>query len=281
MTWKELLEEFGKDIRSTKAENTIKSYEYAISRWDFPDKPDKEMVRARLSKWKGTMSNNTIILWGQALKYVMNNYYDEFPSKTRRDIIQLLNEVKPEKAVVVTAKKSQVEEVIYSSEPRWAVCVALMFYAGLRLNEVYQLDISEINFDENYIFIPVEKSKTRVARQVPLHHSLKKILKGYIKLSRPGLAAPDIVEATDRLIITANGPAAYSYIMKKVKESCRGAGFDALHDHAFRRGFGTTLGKNGVNLEKIRDLMGHEDVSTTSRYVDFDLDDKREDIEAI
>ena len=281
MTWKELLNEFEKDIRSTKADNTIKTYLYAMSRWDFPDKPNKDMVRDRLSKWKNTISNNTIILWSRALKYIINNYYDEFSSDDRRDIIQLLNTVKPSKAIVVTAKKVDVEDVINSADPRWAVCIALMFYAGLRLNEVQQLDIHEINFDEDYIFIPIEKSKTRAARQVPLHHRLKKILIGYLTYTRPGLASEEVLNKQDRLIMTKRGPAAYSYIMKEVKTSCREAGCEELHDHAFRRGFGTTLGKQGVNLEIIRDLMGHESLATTSRYVNFDLDDKRVNIEAI
>jgi site-specific recombinase XerD len=44
-------------------------------------------------------------------------------------------------------------------------------------------------------------------------------------------------------------------------------------NHALRSTFGKTLWRNGVPIEKVSELMGHEDTRTTPRYLALSQDD--------
>jgi integrase len=49
--------------------------------------------------------------------------------------------------------------------------------------------------------------------------------------------------------------------------------------HSLRHSFGTECARRGVPVMTLRDLMGHEDASTTQRYVTVTSADKRNAIE--
>ena len=51
------------------------------------------------------------------------------------------------------------------------------------------------------------------------------------------------------------------------KATCRRAGIDDLHVHDLRREAACRWFEAGVPLHHIRDLLGHADISTTSRYL--------------
>ena len=51
--------------------------------------------------------------------------------------------------------------------------------------------------------------------------------------------------------------------------------------HSLRHTFGTELANRGVDIETLRDLMGHKDISTTQRYLHTTRDRKRDAVERL
>ena len=49
--------------------------------------------------------------------------------------------------------------------------------------------------------------------------------------------------------------------------------------HSLRHSFGTRLGAQGVDVETLRELMGHADISTTQRYLQTTEEQKRKAVE--
>ena len=50
-------------------------------------------------------------------------------------------------------------------------------------------------------------------------------------------------------------------------------GLSKLHPHMLRHTLASKLHSNGVSVIMIKEIMGHTNVSTTERYIHFDLDD--------
>ena len=53
------------------------------------------------------------------------------------------------------------------------------------------------------------------------------------------------------------------------------------HAHAFRRSVATGLVRNGANVVAVKNLLGHDRLSTTQRYVATSLDDVRRAVEML
>ena len=58
-----------------------------------------------------------------------------------------------------------------------------------------------------------------------------------------------------------------NFISKQFKKSVRAAGLDdKIHFHTLRHSFASMLVQRGVSLYVVKDLLGHEDLSTTQIY---------------
>lgn len=65
------------------------------------------------------------------------------------------------------------------------------------------------------------------------------------------------------------------------REACAKAGLQGVWLHDLRRTYGTWLMQNGANLGAIRDLLGHSDITMTSRYLGTTGSDLREAIKGL
>jgi site-specific recombinase XerD len=135
--------------------------------------------------------------------------------------------------------------------------VATFLYTGLRSNELRLLDIEDLDFEAMTVFVRFGKrAKQRI---VPLHAEAAAALEAHLDGR------------------TANGPVfesnrgqriSYDRLHSLVVDLGRQAGLrKALHPHALRHSFAVSLLDAGVDLETIRDLMGHESIQTTSIYL--------------
>lgn len=57
------------------------------------------------------------------------------------------------------------------------------------------------------------------------------------------------------------------FVSKQFKKSVRAAGLnDKIHFHTLRHSFASMLVQRGVSLYVVKELLGHEDLSTTQIY---------------
>lgn len=134
--------------------------------------------------------------------------------------------------------------------------VMLLIDTGIRRSEVVSIKVKNINFSNNTIYLDVTKSKR--SRVVPFTNATSVLLKKYI----------ESLENSDKLFNMT--PSGVNSLFDRIQSKL---GFNKLHPHMLRHTLSTKLHKNNVSLMIIQKVMGHQNVSTTQRYIHFDLDD--------
>jgi integrase/recombinase XerD len=130
--------------------------------------------------------------------------------------------------------------------------------AGLRLNEVLHLKLTDI--DSERMILRVDQGKGKKDRNVMLSPALLVTLRAYWKQSRPrtwlfpGLKGKKPLNAT--------------VIQRAFTEAKNAAGIaKPVSFHSLRHSFATHLLESGVNVRTIQALLGHRSLGSTQRYV--------------
>ena len=153
--------------------------------------------------------------------------------------------------------------------------LSLICYLGLRISDVVNLKLNNIDFNENKISIIQYKTDNLLT--LPLIDKVKYPLLDYLKNVRPKC---DL----DYVFITYEEPYKHnskirnhSYIIKNylikanVDIDGRKHGF-----HSLRHSFSTLLLKENTSLYSISTILGHQDIKTTMTYLDIDTSKLKE-----
>jgi integrase/recombinase XerD len=137
------------------------------------------------------------------------------------------------------------------------VALTAAYAAGLRASEVTRLKVCDI--DSKRMVIRVEHGKGGKERYVMLSKQLLAMLRDYWRSERP------------ELFLFPGRPSDKPIDPNVLNVSCRAAALAAGLDktvsvHVLRHSFATHLLENGVDLRIIQALLGHESLSTTTRY---------------
>ena len=140
--------------------------------------------------------------------------------------------------------------------------LAVYYGCGLRRNEGLNLDASDILFDKSLVY--VRKGKNYKERYVPMADGVKEELQNYVDFARPAL----VVSPTKALFLGVKGDRLGSNAMaerlqglKRKAEIDKEAGL-----HALRHSIATHLLQSGMELEKIRQFLGHGSLESTQIY---------------
>jgi len=157
-----------------------------------------------------------------------------------------------------------------------AIC-RLMAEAGLRVQEVSDLNIVDICLEKRRENVTVRDGKGGKFRIVPLNkdliESLEKWMK-YRKGNNPEKNAPLFLsERNTRLTDRA--------IKYMVAAYAKDAGLEDVSSHPLRHTFCKNLTDAGVRLEQIAYLAGHDSLETTRRYLRPSDNDLRKSVELI
>jgi len=140
--------------------------------------------------------------------------------------------------------------------------ISTFLYTGLRLSELRELNLSDIDFKSGTIL--VEKGKGRKQRLLPLHDELELVIRSYLENIRCTI---DIIEK-EAVFLKPNGRRMTSRaIGYALERSLLRAGLNRKYTpHKLRHTFATQLLHHGGDLLEIKKLLGHEQLSTTSIY---------------
>jgi integrase/recombinase XerD len=138
----------------------------------------------------------------------------------------------------------------------------LLYACGLRVSELCELDVSQVNVSAGVVKVFGKGSKERL---VPLGEEAQTWLQKYIKKARPQLLK---VEASGVLFPSNRGQhMTRQTFWHRIKRHGVAAGIDkALSPHVIRHAFATHLLNHGADLRVIQMLLGHSDLSTTQIY---------------
>lgn len=159
--------------------------------------------------------------------------------------------------------KAMFEEAKSSDRDR--LLLECMFYLGLRNSEVQNLRIDDIDLINRNV--KVVKGKGKKDRYVPIPtDQLIQDIKQYTQDRQEGR----LFDISDR------------HIRRVVKQYAIAAGLrkaNEIHPHTLRHSYATHLQNQGVPLNVIQQILGHERIETTTVYVHLGLERVREHVQ--
>ena len=152
-----------------------------------------------------------------------------------------------------------------------------LYGSGLRVSELINLKISDLNFDENLLLITGKGNKQRL---VPLGGVCKQKLKVYLEEVR--IHVPVKKEYQDIVFLNQHGrQLTRAMIFTIVRQTAANAGMEKkISPHTFRHSFATHLLENGADLRSIQLMMGHENITTTEVYMHLDTEHLSKSLQA-
>lgn len=144
--------------------------------------------------------------------------------------------------------------------------IDLLISTGLRVSEVSNVLLSEINWDEKTIIIHGKGDKDRI---VPFSVRCKKHLQEYL-LER-GISISDYLFCTSRKPYGKLSTGAINQIVQKVGTRI---GLPKITVHCFRRYMASDLNKKDVSPVIIQGILGHSSFETTQKHYLADSYDK-------
>ncbi len=136
----------------------------------------------------------------------------------------------------------------------------VMYATGLRVSEVINLKLPDIEWESGYLTCYGKGSKQR---RVPLGRSALKFLTRYMPVRQRLLG--DV--SSHYLFVEKGGrPLTRQKVWKLVKEYGREAGISYVTPHTLRHSFATVLLEHGADLRSVQLMLGHSDISTTQIY---------------
>ncbi len=152
------------------------------------------------------------------------------------------------------------------------VCECL-YGLGLRVSELVSLELSQINFMTGECRVIGKRDKERIAIMGDITIG---ILKRYVDDFRGAANKTD----SKTLILSNKGlPITVRSIQRIVKKCSLEQGIDPpLTPHVLRHCYASDLYKGGADISIIKELLGHEHVSTTEIYTHVAMDELKETI---
>jgi site-specific recombinase XerD len=129
----------------------------------------------------------------------------------------------------------------------------VLYSGGLRSAEVVGLDLSDVDFEQEAIYVRGKGGKERV---VPLGEEAAHHVASYLRDGRPSLARG----AEDALFLSARGRRLDTSTVRRL----------VRNPHRLRHAFATHLLEGGADLRTIQELLGHASLSTTQIYSHVD-----------
>lgn len=151
-----------------------------------------------------------------------------------------------------------------------------MYSCGLRVSELVNLKLSNLNFNEGFIHVIGKGSKERI---VPIGSIAIKHINIYIKAVRNH--QQNIKKGNEDVVFLNRRGSKLTRVMifTIIKQLCEKSGINkTISPHTLRHSFATHLVEGGADLRAVQEMLGHESITTTEIYTHLDRDYLRQAI---
>lgn len=145
--------------------------------------------------------------------------------------------------------------------------IELFYSTGCRVSEMVVLKISDINFQAKEVHLFGKGNKHRISY---LNARAEYMLKKYFEEERPEKSTSESVFVKGRYPFTGLQKQAIQDRIRKIGEKS-GIG-RSLFPHLLRHTMATTALNRGMNVAEIKEILGHEKLSTTMIYAKISQD---------
>ena len=161
---------------------------------------------------------------------------------------------------VITLK--EIEEMLHSDlNPIQTLIIELLYSCGLRVSELVNLKVNDIDLSSKYVRCFGKGSKERL---IPLGERAKTAVMNFLPyrdlaLKKYNLSSKKLLVSDAGRFLTRQD--VYDFIHERGKIIHKN-----ISPHTLRHSFATHLLENGADLRVVQELLGHSDVSTTQLY---------------
>ncbi|WP_394244832.1 tyrosine-type recombinase/integrase [Vibrio astriarenae] len=126
---------------------------------------------------------------------------------------------------------------------------------GLRRGELLSLKWNDVFFENRYLVVKASNAKSKKTRNIPLNDSVFEVLVQW-KAQNPNTT----------WVFTSGSNTQLTDIKKPWLKVIEASGIEDFNFHDLRHDFASNLAMAGVDLNTIRELLGHSDLKMTLRY---------------
>jgi len=271
------------EVERGRSQRTIRNYDFYLKRFSkwagnpIPRKITKEIIH-RYRLWLNRLTEGRE---GETLKKSTQNYHlialrSFLKYLARQDILSL-----PPEQIELAKQSKRTVEFLEAEELNRLLSVAkkkavgiigmrdfaileLLFATGMRVSELANLKIEQVNLKRDEFTVRGKGDKPRV---VFLSDSAKEALKSY--LSKRQDTSPFMFVSHDRAKAGRKntGPITSRSIQRIVERDATEAGITKkITPHTLRHTFATDLLLSGADIRSVQSMLGHESITTTQVY---------------
>lgn len=163
-----------------------------------------------------------------------------------------------------------VRNKLFSAKRDYAI-LNLFYSSGIRLKELVNLDLNDIDFKRGLVKV---LGKGNQEREATLTNEAIKILQNYLKarnLWKGNKSQAVFLSRTGSRITKMN-------IQRNIERYGKEAGIlKKVHPHMLRHSIATHLLNNNMDIRKIQSFLGHASLASTQIYTHLITDDQREE----
>jgi site-specific recombinase XerD len=237
---------------------TTKTYLYCINRFLNWSKKDlryisKKDVRLFLEYLADkNLSGNSLNTYHMALRFLFTQVLE------KRMWIDIKYSKTPKRLPEVLSKEEMRKLIDSTKNPKHQLMICLIYSAGLRVSELINLKVKDLNLENNFGY--VRNGKGGKDRLFTLAKNLIPAIRRIIELERLG---------EEDYLFQSNRKSKYSArsIQKVVDQSSKLAKVNRkIHPHTLRHSFATHLIENSYDVTNVQALLGHKSPETTLIY---------------
>ena len=281
---KKLIDDFIIHIKMVRkfSHHTIRSYKLDLIQFnEFLNKYSKKIKIQYLDKSviqtyiqsisKKNFSDKTLLRKVSSIKSFFRYLTDNNLVKT--NIAELIASPKISKKIPNFLTKNQVQKLmklpdLTSKIGVMHLSILEIFYStGIRISELVKIELNKVDLNKRIVKVKGKGDKERI---VILGDRAILSLKSHINKNniRHFYLYPSLLsKSKEKTHISIN------YVYKMVKKYLSYiSGNDKLSPHSLRHSFATHLLNNGADLMSVKDLLGHEDLSSTQIYTHVTID---------
>ncbi len=255
----ELLTDIERRLRIKRySQNTIVTYKACLNSFfnHFNESDKSKLTKEEILNYMDTLVKKGYAKSTQNQHINAIKFYYEKCLNRDREFYLLDRPIKDKKLPVVISKKET--ELLFGQlyNLKHRTIMVLIYSCGLRISELLNLKIKEI--DDQRMIINIRSSKGNKDRQVQLTENVLKLIKKYYNVYLP-----------QEYIINGINGGKYSStsVQKIIKVACKRAGiYKNVTPHTLRHSFATHLLEAGTDIRFIQTILGHSSIRTTEIY---------------
>ncbi len=264
----ELLEEFILNMKEDKSDNTISYYITDIRQFDsfIENKEIEDIKNIDIVKFKDSLKNlklasktinRKLLSVKKMIEWINSNEDLDLEKFLKIKLIKIQHQDYLEEVLEMVDFDRLVRMATREKDVRAIAVFHCMYLTGMRVSEILQLKVQDINKDYVNIIGKGEKS-----RDIFLAERLKEYLKDYVRgRNQPINNYLFVNERNDNVMSRQS----VDSLIKKYAGIAK-VKLTKAHAHNFRHLAGIRMIEEGFSLDEVADILGHGNINTTRIY---------------